>query len=391
MAAPRIDRFRKMTKPRLRVLHGITHLGLGGAEQVTLTLIRALVDRFDFAVFAARGIEESAVGRAFRYELESRRVPLHTGTRLPIKLGGVVLAGARLGRAIERFRPEAVHLHTEIPEAAYASMTALRRNNVSGPWIRTIHNAVYWASWPRLGRWCERRLGAGRVAAVSEDARAAFEAFRARSGAGPLPNAPVVVPNGVAVSAAARLAGPRPPHLVRILYGGRFEFQKGTDLLPKILSAVALPAGVSAELVLYGSGSHAARLHQLAASPPPRWKVRVEEPVADLTARMANCDLVIVPSRFEGVGLVAVEAALVGKPVVATAAPGLREALPPDHPWRAHPGDAAEFAVQLQRALAEAARWPEVTAKARAFVQAKFSVGAMADAYARLYTASATA
>jgi glycosyltransferase involved in cell wall biosynthesis len=100
---------------------------------------------------------------------------------------------------------------------------------------------------------------------------------------------------------------------------------------------------------------------------------------------MAEFDLVIMPSRFEGLGLVAIEATLCGLPVVATDAPGLREALPPDYPWRARPGDPTSFAVQLHHAIEDRATWASVTANAGEFARKKFDVATMLGAYARLY------
>jgi glycosyltransferase involved in cell wall biosynthesis len=368
-----------------RVLHGITHLGLGGAERVAMTLIRALRDRFEFGLLAVRGVEASDVGVAMSAELRAAGITVHTGTRAPIKGGGLVLAGWRAAQAVARFQPDLVHLHTEIPEASYAVATLLRPSLRRVPVVRTIHNAVYWAYWPRLGRWCERRLRAGPIAAVSEDAREAFERFhRSARGHGPIDDV-VVIPNGVAIPPAGGVRPARVDATWRLLFGGRFEPQKGTDLIPEAIAHIALPVGTRAELVLHGSGAHEPLLRELAAQPPPGWTVRVEPPCAEFAARIPAFDLVLMPSRFEGLGLVAIEAVLSGVPVIATDAPGLRGALPADYPWRARAGDAASFAATLQRAFAERDRWPAVLAEAQAFARARFSVEAMATNYAGLY------
>ena len=57
-------------------------------------------------------------------------------------------------------------------------------------------------------------------------------------------------------------------------------------------------------------------LQSFAARPPPGWIVRVGEPATDLLQRLPAFDLVLMPSRFEGLGMVAVEALLLGVPVV---------------------------------------------------------------------------
>ena len=373
------------TESRPRVLQCITRLGLGGAEAVAFSLVRGLRREFEFAVFAVRGVEDSEIGRAMRRELAELGVPLFSGPKLPIKLGGMALAGLRAAQVARQFQPDLTHLHTEIPESAHASMVALRPRCARGALVRTIHNSVYWHFWPRLGRWCERRLTQSHVAAVSQDARAAFELHRKNSRAGPLPASPITIYNGVEVPPRSASAPPwAPGGRLRILFAGRFEPEKGSDLLPQILAQVNPPAA-GCELVLHGTGAHEPALRALAARPPAGWTIRVLPPVAGLRERMGEFDLVLMPSRFEGLGLVAVEATLAGLPVVATDAPGLREALPSDYPWRAQPGDAIGFARGLQRALDERASWPAITRSAGEFARQRFDVATMLAAYARLY------
>jgi glycosyltransferase involved in cell wall biosynthesis len=66
----------------------------------------------------------------------------------------------------------------------------------------------------------------------------------------------------------------------------------------------------------------------------------------------------------------------------------LREQLPPEHPWRARAGDAADFARVLTDALAQPERWGEVAEHARAFARAKFDFARTAEAYAKVYAAA---
>jgi glycosyltransferase involved in cell wall biosynthesis len=97
----------------------------------------------------------------------------------------------------------------------------------------------------------------------------------------------------------------------------------------------------------------------------------------------------IMPSRYEGLALSAIEAALLGLPIVATDGPGIREGFPPDYPWLAKAGDADDFARLLQGALHHPETWPGVVRQAQDFAQANFNVTAMCDAYAKLYEQAA--
>lgn len=370
---------------RLRVLHGITHLALGGAEQVAFTLMRGLKGKFDFGVFAVMAPDPGEFGRALRDELTDLGVPLlSAGSAIPFKAGGLPLAALRLARARRVFRPDIIQLHTEIPEAT-AALLAPRQAGSAQVLLRTIHNSVYWDFWPRVGRWTDRRLSAAHIAGVSQGALDAFTALRTASGAPPPPAPPILIPNGVEVPAGIPAAARPPDAPLRLLFAGRFEPQKGTDLLPAILAAVRLPAGSRGELTVYGSGAQAGLLHALADAPPAGWTVRILSPVPQLARRLTDFDAVLMPSRYEGVGLVALEAMLLGVPLVATDAPGLREQLPPEYPWRAKAGDNVDFARQLQRLLDEPDRRRETALRTRTLAEVRFGAGAMCQAYASLY------
>lgn len=367
-----------------RILHFITRLGLGGAESVALSLVRGLHAEFEFGVFAVRGIERSEVGRAMQRELAELRVPVFCGPNLSLKYGGMLFAGLRATQVLRQFNPAAVHLHTEIPESAYAASATLRSLRPPPAAVRTIHNSVYWQFWPRLGAWCERRLRFSHVACVSQDAHSAFTGHRQRSRAGALPAPSIVIYNGVASPTCPADRQPAPNTPIRVLFAGRFESEKGADLLPNVI-ARARPPAQGAELFLHGHGVHRPALESLAAHPPHGWIIHVQPPVANLRAHMPDFDLVLIPSRHEGLPLVAVEAMLAGVPVIGTDAPGLREALPPDHRWRARAGDADDFALQLQRAMNKPDAWRAAAAHARAFASSRFNYETMLAAYAALY------
>jgi glycosyltransferase involved in cell wall biosynthesis len=343
--------------------------------------MRGLLGSVDFDLFAVLGIQPGEVGAGFQAEAQGMGLRLFTGSHVPIKLGGMVLAGRQLAKAVEATQPDVIHLHTEIPESVYAAAVTLRPRVGRIPLVRTIHNTVYWTPWRRMGRWCERRMPRPFIAAVTQAAADAFAQVRQESGLGPPPLPPRVIFNGVQVehSKKPRVAG----QPVRLLFAGRFEEQKGADLLPQVIGRVRPPG--ACELTIYGSGTHEPALRQLAASPPPGWTIHLQSPVPNLASRMPEFDLLLMPSRYEGLSIMAIESLLVGLPIVATAAPGLRDGLPPDYPWMASPGDAASYADLLSRVLDQPQTWPTVTELGGRFARKQFDVKAMCDGYRRLY------
>jgi len=373
---------------RLRVLQVITRLGLGGAEKVSLALVHGLRSEVDFAVFTVNGLGADAVGADMAARLAAANIPWFRGTRLTVKRGGMITGGLALARAIRRFRPDIVHFHAETAEICGAVMTCLPLGIPRPALVRTIHNSVFWRYWPRFGHWCDHRLAHAHIAGVSEAALAEFFRYRTDSGAPAAPSPPTVIYNGINLPLLPPRGAPDDPAVRRVLFAGRLEPQKGTDILAAALPQVVLPPGVRGELFILGHGAQAPLLTALAAQPPPGWRIEIRPPVAHLPRLLPTYDLVVMPSRFEGLGLVAVEATFCGTPIVATAAPGLNEALPVTHPWLARPGDAPHLAAVLTGALRETDCWAPVTAAAQRFAASRFASARMLDAYGLLYQAA---
>ena len=375
-----------MATPNPRVLHCISHLALGGAERVAMHIIQLLDTQIDFSVFAVRGLNDGATGAQLAADLQSRKIPLQCGARIPMRFGGMISGAIGMARAIRRFKPEVIHLHSEIPEASYAVMVTLFPSLRRLPVIRTIHNSVIWSFSPKLGYWCDRRLAHAYCIPVSQGAALAINRLRRESGGSPLPEPARVIYNAVP-GAPALIARPaRNSTVIKLLFGARFEDEKGADLLPAIVSAVQLAAGQEIELTIFGRGQHHAELAQLAKTPPPGWRVGLRPPIPNFREELYHHDLFLMPSRFEGLPLVALEAALANLPIVATNAPGLTEALPENHPWLAELDDAQSFAQTLTEAVSSRAVWATVAQNTRNFVAEKFTPAAMARDHLQLYT-----
>ena len=87
----------------------------------------------------------------------------------------------------------------------------------------------------------------------------------------------------------------------------------------------------------------------------------------DLMQAYADCDVFVLPSRYESFGLVLTEAMMFGKPVVATRAGGMAEIV--EHGGNGYltePGDPAALADALRALLASADRRSAFGARSRA-------------------------
>jgi glycosyltransferase involved in cell wall biosynthesis len=232
----------------------------------------------------------------------------------------------RLARIVEDVRPCLVHAHSA--KAGLAGRLAVRGR------IPTVFQPHAWSfeavdgvtaalarGWERWGaRW------AARVVCVSEaERRRGLEAgVRGRWS---------VVPNGIdlerfrpADTGAVRAellpdGDPRGPLVVCV---GRLCRQKGQDVLLTAWESV-LRRVPGARLVLVGDGPDHGRLRALAPG-----SVLFTGDVADVVPWYQAADLVVLPSRWEGMALAPLEAMACGRPVVVTDVGGARESLPPD-------------------------------------------------------------
>lgn len=142
-----------------------------------------------------------------------------------------------------------------------------------------------------------------------------------------------VIPNGV--DAERWQAGPRDVATARALnagdgpllvFAGRLEHEKGVHTLLRALPRLRRRApGLRA--VITGRGTYEGELRELARRLRLGRAVRFAGwlPDAELTALLAAAEVVVVPSLYEPFGMVALEAAAVGTPLVVAATGGLAE------------------------------------------------------------------
>lgn len=104
--------------------------------------------------------------------------------------------------------------------------------------------------------------------------------------------------------------------------GGFTDFIKGADMLYRAFAELRA-RGREIFLCVVSNGDRFAYL--LKELPTDCFKILPWQPRAGFLSMMAASDIVVVPSRYESFGLVAAEAMLLGKPVVANAVGGLEE------------------------------------------------------------------
>ncbi len=339
---------------------------VGGAELALGYLLGALDPAIEAGVLAV----DEAVGAAIAGHrpgtgLAVVRPPEGTRDRAAL---------AQHRRAIRAFAPDVLHANQAWPWACgYAEVAALL-----APGVRVVavdHLPVDGAI-PRLRRLGRRLLARRLHAHVAVGERAAREVERL---VGLASGAVRGVANGVPPAQAEPLprtiAGPTIGSL------GRLTDQKGYDALVR-----ALPALPDATLVLVGDGPERGALEALAAELGVAERLVVTGWTPDARRWLPAFDAFALPSLWEGMPLVILEAMHAGLPVVATDVGSVAEAVADGETgYVVAPGDATALRERLGRLLRDPALRARLGARARGVAAERFTAAAMARRYEAVY------
>lgn len=170
-----------------------------------------------------------------------------------------------------------------------------------------------------------------------------------------------------------------------VLFVGRLAAQKCVD---DLLKAIDLLQHVQPDLrtLIVGEGPLRERLEEIARAFDLDGRVRFLGHRDDVPRLMAAADIVVLPSSYEGLPNVVLEAMRFRKPVVATAAPGTTEVVVDGETGVLVP---VGNSMLLARAIRDLVRDPALARRlgeaGRARVEAQFRVDTMVAQFAELY------
>jgi len=276
--------------------------------------------------------------------------------------------------ARREFKPDVIHAHWWFPNGLPASWLARLANR---PLLTTLHGTdVRLARSVAFARPAFRHVMRSSTTVTAVSRWLAIEASSLVSG--PMP---VVAPMPVA-SELFTPGGRREPG--RLLFVGRLNRQKGIALLIEALARV----DAAASLDIVGEGEDKQQLERLAVSlgvaPRVQWLGALAQP--QLVEHYRSAAALIVPSRDEGLGLVAVEAQLCETPVIAFESGGLTDVVQHDHTGLLVPDMTAEaLAAAIDSLFARADRGASLGAAGRLHALATFAPQSVARHYAGVY------
>jgi glycosyltransferase involved in cell wall biosynthesis len=364
----------------MKILHLLKATGIAGAESHLLSLLPAL-RAFDVepSVILLEDPRRRPSGLHTRFEQE--RIPICT---LPIRWHLDPALPAALGEIFRREPFDLLHAH--LPHGEVYGELALRAFP-ERPFVLSRHNDDRFRRWLPL-RWvfAPSLRRAGRIIAISQAVRRFLVQVEGASA-----EKVEVIPYGLDVELFAQTAHPgafrkeigaRKEPLVGFV--GRLTRQKGVDVLLRAFAQVEKQIP-SARLVLAGDGPDRQALVNLAQSLGLQqvmflgWRT-------DAANLMADMDLLVIPSRWEGFGLVALEAMALGKPIVASRISALPEIIAPEETGLlVAPGDPDALAESIRMLLADRRRAERMGRAGRARVKKDFRVDQMAKHTAKVY------
>lgn len=363
----------------IRVTHLITDSGTGGAEKILFEL----VSRLDREQCISRVITIKKPGATAEkiknagVEVESLGMPATAGPAYPLLL---LPAALRLSRMLRADPPDVLHcwLFQANVLGRLAARAAGLPANISS--LRVVEMEKNW-------QYPIDRITSTMVTRYVAVCDAVAGHYRRKLGLDP--QRIVTVPNGVDPGPFQGLDRPAlrrelgvPEDGLVVGSAGRLHFQKGFDLLLKAWPRI-LAEFPGAELLIAGDGPERGRLESM-AGPGARFLGEWSR----MPELMGALDLFVLPSRWEGMPNVVLEAMAAGLPVVAARVGGAPELVvegSDETGVLVEPGGSDALGRAMLSLLGDPDRRKRMGERAEAAVE-KYSMERMVGRYLDLYS-----
>lgn len=363
-----------MTK-KISVLHILPNLSRGGAERVAVNILKNL-DRSRFAPSLLL-FKDNHQGEEMRAELAAADVPvisLHKRLLLdPINIGLII-------RAVAKIKPDIIHTHLG---GDIYGIIAGKLNKVPVI-VSTEHNVNKSA---KKSAELVKKFNlktATKIFAVSNAVREdAIVRYHLN------PEQITVVYNGIdeqlfdAGKVSDWLPGREDTGKVLIGALGRLSPQKG---FKSLIEAAAKTRNKNYLIEIAGVGELAGELRSRIKELELINRVRLVGPVSAKNF-LSQLDIFVLPSLWEGLGLVILEAAALEKPIIASATGGILEILNEENAWLFPAGDDDALAQRIDDLLdnLNSLATKNKVASVKQIVLEKFSLSRMLSQYSDWY------
>jgi glycosyltransferase involved in cell wall biosynthesis len=362
--------FPKPASGRRRVALVTPHLGPGGAENVLLEIAASLCrDRFEVLLLATQSHDDRWLSRwrqrvDYVYDLAKAVSP----ERMSAAVHSVIC----------NWNCEAVLVQNSL--FGYAALPHIKHSSAGTRTLDLIHAAD--TGWDLIS--CTRKVGTAidlRVA-VSDSVRDRLLAC------GTVEERIRVIGNGVDLDRFRPSPAHRNAPIKQILFVGRLDPVKRPLLLVRIALALAALRKIrDFRFVVAGDGPETGRLRASVRRAGLEAVFEFRGHVDDVAPLFAASDVVVLPSKSEGVPLVVLEAFACSRPVVASKIGAVAEPLDSQCGVLidVSSGEAAAFAVALDNLLDQPGLREQMGATGRKRVENQYDRRRCLEAYASLF------
>lgn len=317
---------------KIRILHLVQQLGMGGAEVMLMQYIKSLdIENYDHFVycFGSDG--------PMREKIEALGVPVHMGKRRALIKQPIRFAISILSLMIDLLgfiRNKRIHLIQS--HLGHANKLAVAGGKLAGvPAFPTVHSTMEFedtrSSWDPRVYLIKAVDGliyrvADRVLAVSQEIKEIIcHTFTMEDSKVLVLKNGIVFEDSLSRPVDLKKKFPISTNKLKLIAVGRLVPLKGFDILVKAVVEVANQGLNDLLVLIVGEGEERLRLEELIKNLGVGRYVKLLGLRHDVIGLMKASDLFVMSSRYEGLSIAMIEAMACGLPIIASNAPGLRD------------------------------------------------------------------
>lgn len=319
-----------MTKSKKKkVFHVITHLDMGGAVTVAVNIASSNNKEFEYHIVEVSQGKSQFSDELLKY-IEKKGIVFHRSLSSVGKLN-ILLFPLRFLYIYIKERPAVIHSHAEGANiSVYLFYILFGWMFRKTKYVRTIHNTMHWNKWERLGRIVEPFFIHHHCnVSISYAVQKSYSDLYGDPG-------PIIF-NGIEEVEQRAFDGIDKTK-INVLFAGRFEYQKGVSELIQVVKRTT--ADMKIDFWIIGEGSYYQTIKENCYGLK---NVHINNKIFGLSSFLSSFDFLFMPSNFEGLALMPIEASLAGVPTIINSCPGLSETLPKDWPLKVNNNDIEEF------------------------------------------------
>lgn len=301
----------------IKIFHIISHIDIGGAEKVAYNIACSKDKDIEQHILeVAKG--DSSYSMMFKSDMSNNNIKYHCSAIKNNKLA-ILLFPIWFFFKLLKHKPNVIHTHTEIPDLAIYLCHILFGWAFKLKYVRTIHNTQLWNGWGKIGTYVEKFFQKHKSnIAISSSTQNSYKQEYNKV-------CPIIY-NGIPIVAQKKfeniISGK-----TNVLFAGRLEYQKGIEQLIK--SIIRLKDNDNIHFHIIGEGS----LKNILISSLTICKnFTYYEKIYNLASYLASFDFLFMPSNFEGLALMPIEAGFAKLPCIVNDCPGLGETMPINWP-----------------------------------------------------------